>query len=44
MGADQVADLVLINGESLKDISILEDPSLSITLVIKGGEIVKNNL
>lgn len=39
-----VADLVLINGEPLQDISILEDPSLSIALVIKGGEIVKNNL
>ena len=39
-----VADLVLINGEPLEDISILEDPDSSLALIMKQGEIVKNRL
>ncbi len=39
-----VADLLLINGEPLDDISILEDPESSLALIMKAGEIVKNTL
>ena len=39
-----VADLLLINGEPLDDISILEDPDSSLALIMKAGEIVKNTL
>ncbi|MFT5453293.1 MAG: imidazolonepropionase-like amidohydrolase [Enterobacterales bacterium] len=39
-----VADLVLINGEPLEDISILEDKETAIALVMKNGVIVKNRL
>ncbi len=39
-----VADLILIDGEPLKDISVLADPAAAIGLVMKGGEIVKNRL
>lgn len=39
-----VADLVLINGEPLEDISILEDKDAGIPLVMKNGVIVKNQL
>ena len=37
-----IADLVLINGEPLEDITILEDPDSSLALIMKQGEIVKN--
>jgi imidazolonepropionase-like amidohydrolase len=36
-----VADLVLINGEPLEDISVLTDPENNLVLIMKGGEIVK---
>lgn len=36
-----LADLVLINGEPLQDISILEDPGQALALVMKGGKIYK---
>ena len=36
-----VADLLLINGEPLNDISILEDPQSSLALIMKDGKIVK---
>ncbi len=39
-----VADLVLINGEPLEDISVLRDPGNNLELIMKGGEIVKNIL
>ena len=39
-----VADLVLINGEPLEDISVLRDPERNLALIMKGGEIVKNIL
>jgi imidazolonepropionase-like amidohydrolase len=39
-----VADLVLLNGEPLEDISILEDKEAAIALVMKKGEIVKSRL
>ena len=39
-----VADLLLINGEPLEDISVLRDPESNLALIMKGGEIVKNRL
>jgi imidazolonepropionase-like amidohydrolase len=39
-----VADLLLINGEPLQDISVLRDPENNLALIMKGGEIVKNIL
>jgi len=42
--AGWVADLLLINGEPLEDISVLRDPENNLALIMKGGEIVKNQL
>jgi imidazolonepropionase-like amidohydrolase len=39
-----VADLLLINGEPLEDISVLRDPGRNLALIMKGGELVKNQL
>lgn len=39
-----VADLLLINGEPLEDISILERPDSALALIMKDGQIVKNRL
>ncbi len=39
-----VADILLINGEPLEDISVLRDPENNLALIMKGGEIVKNLL
>ena len=39
-----VADLLLINGEPLEDISVLRDPQNNLALIMKAGEIVKNQL
>lgn len=39
-----VADLLLINGEPLEDISVLRDPENNLVLIMKGGEIVKSRL
>ncbi len=37
-----VADLLLIEGEPLEDISMLRDPENNLVLIMKGGKIVKN--
>ncbi len=37
-----VADILLINGEPLEDISVLRDPGKNLALIMKGGAIVKN--
>lgn len=37
-----VADILLINGEPLEDISVLRDPENNLALIMKGGEIVKD--
>ena len=42
--AGWVADLLLINGEPLEDISVLRDPENNLALIMKGGEIVKMRL
>lgn len=39
-----VADLLLINGEPLEDISVLRNPGENLALIMKGGEIVKQEL
>ena len=39
-----VADLLLINGEPLEDISVLRNPDNNLVLIMKGGEIIKNLL
>ena len=36
-----VADLLLINGEPLQDISVLSEPETGLALIMKQGEIVK---
>jgi imidazolonepropionase-like amidohydrolase len=37
-----VADILLINGEPLEDISVLRDPESNLALIMKGGEIIKD--
>ena len=37
-----VADILLIYGEPLEDISVLRDPQQNLVLIMKGGEIIKN--
>jgi imidazolonepropionase-like amidohydrolase len=39
-----VADILLVDGDPLEDISILARPQESIRVIIKGGEIYKNEL
>ncbi len=38
------ADLLLINGDPLKDISVLTDPNKNLALIMKDGKIYKNSL
>lgn len=38
------ADLLLINGDPLKDISILTKPDENLALIMKEGKIYKNTL
>ena len=37
-----VADILLINGEPLEDISVLRDPESNLALIMKDGKVVKN--
>ncbi len=39
-----VADLLLINGEPLEDLSIFSDPDQALALIMKDGEIVRSSL
>ena len=39
-----VADLLLIEGEPLEDISVLRSPEKNLALIMKGGEIMKNQI
>ena len=39
-----VADLLLINGEPLEDLSIFGDPQQALALIMKDGEIVRSSL
>ena len=38
------ADLVIVSGSPLKDITLLADPEKNIQLIIKDGKIYKNTL
>lgn len=42
--AGWVADLLLINGEPLQDLSVLNDPDSGLALIMQGGKIVKSAL
>jgi len=42
--AGKLADVILLNGDPLKDLSVLEDYQNNISLIIKGGEVYKNIL
>jgi imidazolonepropionase-like amidohydrolase len=37
------ADLLLIDGDPFRDISILEHPEKSVALIMKGGQIYKDS-
>jgi imidazolonepropionase-like amidohydrolase len=39
-----VADILLVDGNPLEDISVLANPSQNLRLIMKGGEIYKNTL
>ena len=39
-----VADILLINGERLKGISVLRDPGKNLALIMKGGANFKNQI
>jgi imidazolonepropionase-like amidohydrolase len=39
-----LADILLVNGDPLKDISILTKPDENLVLIMKGGKIYKNTL
>jgi imidazolonepropionase-like amidohydrolase len=39
-----VADILLLNGEPLDDLSILDDPDSAIALIMKDGKIVRSSL
>ena len=38
------ADILLINGEPLQDITLLEHPEVALALIMKDGRIYKNQL
>lgn len=40
----KIADLVLVNGDPLKDLSIFEDYRHNISLIVQGGKVYKNIL
>ena len=42
--AGALADLVLINGDPLKDISILGNPEENLALIVKDGKVYKNTI
>jgi imidazolonepropionase-like amidohydrolase len=36
------ADLLLVNGDPLKDITVLEDPAKNLVLIVKDGKVAKD--
>jgi len=38
------ADLILVDGDPLADISLIADPDTNFTVIVKGGQIIKNTL
>ena len=41
---DAWADLILVDGDVLKDITLLGDPEKNFIMIMKGGEIYKNRV
>ena len=41
---DAMADLLIVNGNPLEDISLLGDPESNLLLIMKDGKIYKNTL
>ena len=41
---DALADLIVINGNLLENISVLKNSKQSIALIMKNGNIIKNEL
>ncbi len=39
-----IADVLLVDGDPLKDIKLLADPDTSLKVIVKGGTIIKNAL
>src|SRR5438034_11661467 len=39
-----ISDILLINGEPLKDITLLEHPDVALALIMKDGRIYRNQL
>jgi imidazolonepropionase-like amidohydrolase len=38
-----LADLLLVDGDPLADLSLLEDPARNLLVILKGGVIYKNS-
>lgn len=38
------ADLLLVRGDPLADINILQDPDANFAVIMKGGQVFKNTL
>jgi len=36
------ADLLLVNGDPLRNLELLADPERNLTVIIKGGKVVKD--
>jgi imidazolonepropionase-like amidohydrolase len=39
-----IADILLVDGDPLEDVSVLADPARNLRLIMKGGEVYKNTL
>ena len=39
-----LADLILVEGNALEDVTLLENPEKNILLIMKGGQIYKHTL
>ncbi len=44
MEEDALADLLVVDGDPIADIALLEKPGASLTLIMKGGRIYKNTM
>ncbi|MFB8228014.1 amidohydrolase family protein [Cellulosimicrobium sp. NPDC055967] len=44
IGEGAWADLVLVDGDPLADLSVIADPDANFKLIVKGGKVVKNTL
>jgi imidazolonepropionase-like amidohydrolase len=41
---DAYADLILVNGDPMKDLNVFREPLKNITLVMKGGDVVRTSM